>query len=182
MNSRDLGIIQINRPQIHLKVRPDGSNLEDALQKLLADLSKTAQPSIEPQNSAGAPVAFAVQLVDGTILAEDIATGRVWRIDGVNVQYDCHGTNGGLGNGSLAGQISVAGPNGAAPVPAGRFAITLKPATAAGTNWRCKPMASRSPWPNRGSTVLRPAANLAARSPATAPPLGPPTPTPSPAT
>ncbi len=127
MNSRDLGIIQINRPQVYLKVRPDGSNLEDALQKLLADLSKTSQPPIEPQTSAGAPIAYAVQLVDGTILAEDTATGRVWHIDGVNVQYDCHGTNGGLGNGSLAGQITVTGLGGSAPMPAGRFAITLKP-------------------------------------------------------
>ena len=36
MSPHDLGVIEIIRPTIHLKVRPDGSNLEDALQKLLA--------------------------------------------------------------------------------------------------------------------------------------------------
>src|SRR5215212_6616886 len=35
MNSHNLGTIQIVRPVIHIKVRPDGSNLEDALQKLI---------------------------------------------------------------------------------------------------------------------------------------------------
>ncbi len=127
MNSHDLGVIQINRPAIHLKVRPDGSDLEDALQKLLADVSKNAKPSVDKQDVAGAPVAFAIQLVDGTILAEDVATGRVWRIEGVNVQYDCHGAGGGLGNGSVSGQITVANPGGAAPMSAGRFAVAIKP-------------------------------------------------------
>lgn len=125
-NSRDLGVIQINRPTLHMKVRPDGSNLEDALQKLLADLSASAKPPTENDQTASAPIALAAQIVDGTIIAEDVATGRVWRIEGVNAQYDCHGANGGLGSGSLTGQISVAGPNGAA-LPAGRLALSLKP-------------------------------------------------------
>jgi hypothetical protein len=127
LNSRDLGIIRIQRPTMHLKVRPDGSNLEDALQQLLADLSQTARPPAEAPGPAGQPVAFAVQVADGTIFAEDVATGRMWRVDGVHVQYDCHGAGGGWGNGSLSGQIAVAGPGGAAPLPAGRFAIVLKP-------------------------------------------------------
>ena len=127
LNSNDLGIVRIHRPTIHLKVRPDGSNLEDALQKLLADVSKPAVPQVDNTNAPEQPVAFAIQISEGTIFAEDTATGRMWRIDGLNAQYDCHGANGGLGNGSLAGQISVAGPGGAAPIPAGRFAIALKP-------------------------------------------------------
>src|SRR4029079_88560 len=112
LNSRDLGVIQINRPMIKLKLRPDGSNLEDAIQKLLADLSTPGPPAPEqPSASAAAPV-FAVQLVDGTVLAEDTTTGRIWRIEGLNAQYDCHGITGGLGNGSLSGQIAVASPGG----------------------------------------------------------------------
>src|SRR5882757_9592547 len=34
MNSHDLGTIQVVRPVIRIKVRPDGSNLEDVLRKL----------------------------------------------------------------------------------------------------------------------------------------------------
>lgn len=126
LNSRDLGVIQINHPQVYIKVRPDGSNLEDILQRVMADLAKKVQSQPEPVSSRGHPV-YAVQLVDGTIFAEDVATGRVWRIDGLNGQYDCHGTNGGFGNGTLAGQISVTQANGGGAQPAGRFALTLKP-------------------------------------------------------
>ncbi len=123
-NSHDCGIIAINRPQIYLKLRPDGSNLEDSLQQLLSEVAKKAPTA--GQSSSHAPFLYAIQLVDGIITIEDSTTGRASRIDHVNLQYDCHGAAGGLGNGSLAGQLAVAGPNGAA-IPAGRFSLTLKP-------------------------------------------------------
>jgi hypothetical protein len=126
-NSHELGVIQINRPAVYLKVRPDGSNLEDALHKLLADLATNTKSGEPDRNTSGAPLAYTVQLIEGTVFIEDLATGRLWRIDGVNVQYDCHGANGGLGNGSIAGQISVANPGGMAPTPAGRLAVLIKP-------------------------------------------------------
>ena len=129
-NSHELGVIQIIRPIIRLKVRPDGSNLEDALQKLLADLSTTANPAVEPNSAARTRLALAIQIVEGTIFAEDVASGRVWQIGGVNAQYDNHGAGGGLGSGSLSGQIFVAGPHDAAPQPAGRLALTIKPGAA----------------------------------------------------
>ncbi len=124
-NMHDCGVVAINRPQIFLKLRSDGSNVEDALQQLLAEITKNAKPPAE-QPTAHAPFAYAIQIVDGTVNIEDATTGRASRIDGVNVQYDCHGAGGGLGNGSLAGQLVVPGPNGA-PIPAGHFALTLKP-------------------------------------------------------
>ncbi len=124
-NMRDCGVVAINRPQIFLKLRPDGSNVEDALQQLLAELTKNAKPPAD-QSTAHTPFAYAIQIVDGTVNIEDATTGRASRIDGLNVQYDCHGAGGGLGNGSLAGQLAVPGPNGS-PIPAGRFALTLKP-------------------------------------------------------
>src|SRR5262249_20610725 len=72
------------------------------------------------------PVAYAIQITDGTLLVEDATTGRVCRLNSLNAQYDCHGTGGALGNGSLAGQLTVAGPN-RPPIPAGPFAPMLKP-------------------------------------------------------
>jgi hypothetical protein len=127
LNQHELGIIQIKRPQLFIKVRPDGSNLEDTLQKLLGDTTRSVSPQEPSPKTSKTSTAFALQLVEGTIFVEDAATGRVWRLDGVNGQYDCHGTGGGIGNGSLAGQLVVLNPGGTAPQPAGRFAITLKP-------------------------------------------------------
>jgi len=128
MNPRDLGVLQIIRPTIRMKVRPDGSNLEDALAKLLADIAAKSQPPQALNNTPGTPLLLAVQIVEGTVFAEDVATGRVWQISNVNAQYDNHGAGGGLGSGSLAGQLFVAGPNGTAPQPAGRLAVAFKPA------------------------------------------------------
>src|SRR3954465_6387335 len=84
MNSHDVGTVQLVRPIIHVKVRPDGSNLEDLLQKLAPSAAEG-----EPQagSSTQKPTAFVVQLVEATILADDIATGRQWRLQNVNAQY-----------------------------------------------------------------------------------------------
>ena len=153
LNSRDLGVIQINRPTIKLKVRPDGSNLEDALQKLLADISSPAGPVAQPADAAAAAPAFAVQVVDGVILAEDVATGRVWRIEAVNVQYDCHGAAGRLGNGSLSGQITVVNPAQPPCPPVNLPSCSSR--TVRGTSLRSKPTASPSPSLNRGYTASR---------------------------
>src|SRR5262245_4329018 len=64
LNSHDLGTIQIVRPVIRLKVRPDGSNLEDALQKLVP--TPTANGA-QAESGAKNPTAFVFQLVEGTI-------------------------------------------------------------------------------------------------------------------
>ncbi len=140
LNSHDLGTIQIVRPVIHVKVRPDGSNLEDTIRKLLGDTSvepgqsvpeATSQPSPDvtakpSSDTVAKPIAYTIQLVDGTILADDVATGRQWRLQNVNVQYDAHATSG-PGLGSVTGEIVMA-DHGAAAVPAGRFAVSIKPA------------------------------------------------------
>ncbi len=123
MNSNNLGTIQIVRPVIRVKVRPDGSNLEDALQKLLSDITQS-EPATE--SSAKKSTAFVFQLVEGTILADDVATGRQWRLQNVNAQYDTR-SNTGPGVGSLTGEIAVS-DHGAAALPAGRFTLSLKAA------------------------------------------------------
>lgn len=141
MNSRELGTMQIIRPTVHLKVRPDGSNLEDMIQKLIGsaspgDTQSAPEAAAKPASDAAAqapakaitnrPLLFAVQLVEATVVADDAATGRQWRLQNVNVQYDAHGAASGLGAGSANGEIVVA-DRGAAPLPAGRFSLSLKP-------------------------------------------------------
>src|SRR5882757_2947994 len=65
MNSHDLGTIQVVRPVIRVKVRPDGSNLEDALQKLAPN---EAHDEPKTESSTKKPTAFVFQLVEATIL------------------------------------------------------------------------------------------------------------------
>src|SRR5689334_14433725 len=48
LNSHELGTIQIVRPVIHVKVRPDGSNLEDILQKLAPAETVNNKPNDKP--------------------------------------------------------------------------------------------------------------------------------------
>ncbi len=122
MNPRDLGTIQIIRPVVHIKVRPDGSNLEDVIHKVL--LASSNQHNPPEVTSHKKPIAFGIQLVEATVLSDDVATGRQWRVQNVNANYDSHGGAPGLG--SLTGEILVA-DHGASATPAGRFALSLKP-------------------------------------------------------
>ncbi|MCI0333425.1 MAG: hypothetical protein L0228_09400 [Planctomycetes bacterium] len=124
LNSRDLGLIEIARPTIHVKVRPDGSNLEDALNSIATALSphREATPA---SDSAGPPPKFAIHIVEGTILVDDIAASRQWRIEGFNLQYDNRGSMQGLGTASLSGRI-VHVAQAAAPVTAGGFSLSLQ--------------------------------------------------------
>ncbi|HVT28849.1 MAG TPA: hypothetical protein VHE81_12615, partial [Lacipirellulaceae bacterium] len=125
MNPHDLGTIQIVRPIVHLKTRPDGSNLEDALRKLLgSSTARKNQPTIRSDKKR---IAFAVQLVHATIVMDDVVTRRQWRVENIDAQYDDRG--GGPGVVSLTGQIAVA-DHGASAVPAGQFAASLKPGDA----------------------------------------------------
>src|SRR5262245_1854589 len=51
LNTNDLGTIEIVRPFIHIKARPDGSNIEDAINKLL---TKFSSGPAEPQATTSA--------------------------------------------------------------------------------------------------------------------------------
>ena len=124
LNSHDLGAIQIVRPRSTLKSAPTAATSKTRFKSCWPiygerQIARTLQQApAQPRSPSNSLTA--------TIFAEDVATGRVWRIKGVNAQYDNHNSNGGLGRGNSGGQFSVAEPNGTAAVPAGRFAMTLK--------------------------------------------------------
>jgi hypothetical protein len=125
MSSQDYGVIQVDRPKLHVQFRPDGSNLEDIVQKLRASFSaKTGEPASEGSKP---PPAFGVQIVEGTILFEDPASRRRWRIDGINAQYDSRGRPAGFGQAAFAGRVIEIDANNGVEIPAGRFSITLQP-------------------------------------------------------
>jgi translocation and assembly module TamB len=127
LNRHDLGTIEVVRPNFHVTVRPDGSNLEDAVESLLADLASSQPEDADTSGPSPEPL-FAVRLVGGTIHLEDVAASRRWRAEGVELQYDA-GPAGGIGSGTFAAKVAELGAGGdgaAATVPAGQIAISLK--------------------------------------------------------
>ncbi|HEX5470303.1 MAG TPA: hypothetical protein VFW73_00360 [Lacipirellulaceae bacterium] len=121
-NPRDLGTIQIIRPVLHVKVRPNGSNLEDVIRKLLT--ASTEKHNLQDARPDKKCAAFGIQLVDATILSDDVSTGRQWRVQNISAEYDTRGVA--PDQASLTGEIVVA-DRGSTPTPAGRFALSLKP-------------------------------------------------------
>jgi hypothetical protein len=124
LNPRELGNIEIVRPTIHLMVRPDGSNWEDIAHDLLADLAAGNPDASWPQGTSP-PVAFAVRVVEGTILVEDLARSRQWRVEHVDLQFDTRSAHGELGRGRLAAQIVDVVAAGTATRP-GRVSASLE--------------------------------------------------------
>jgi translocation and assembly module TamB len=125
LDAHDLGVIEIVRPTIHLKVRADGSNLEDAINAVTQAMSPAA--GAPPAEATGtAPTLFAINVVEGIVLIDDVATGRQWRVEGVNAQYDMRGGAGGISPAMLKGRITQIAPAGAQVAP-GDFSIALQP-------------------------------------------------------
>ncbi len=158
-NRSELGLIEIVRPTIYVQVRPDGSNLEDAAQRLLAELAAPEEPppAAEPTVSPS----FAVRIVEGTIHIEDAANNRRWRADRIAAQYETRGTSAGLGRGTLSGQLIEIVQNIGREVPAGSVSISLQPADAGREQFALQAeslsLATAEPWLRRfvGGSELR---------------------------
>jgi hypothetical protein len=124
LSPHDLGVIEIARPTIHLKVRPDGSNLEDTLSAIVSSLPAKVDKATE--SAATTPTKFAINIVDATILIDDIGANRQWRIENVNLQYDNRTAKGRFGRAAISGRI-VQIAQAAAPAAAGSFSISMQP-------------------------------------------------------
>jgi translocation and assembly module TamB len=146
-NWRELGEIEIQRPVLYLAVRPDGTNLQDALQPFL-EKTGAAEPGAEHQMSSSPLPAVAVQVVDGTVLVEETATSRRWRLNGLNAQFDSHGLVEGLPPISVSGMLDT----GVAANPAfaaASFALALTNVEGRQQlNWKLQgiPLAAAEPW------------------------------------
>ena len=77
-NWHELGEIVVTRPVVYVAVRPDGSNVEDVIHQLTATAGGPSNGEVGGESSA--KVAVAVKVVDGTVLMQDAATGRGWRV------------------------------------------------------------------------------------------------------
>jgi len=73
-NLADLGGFRIARPHLHVVLRNDGSNVEDALAPLLA-----------PQDEPSSPLGVSVEIVEGTVDVTEAARGRKWKVSALSV-------------------------------------------------------------------------------------------------
>ena len=80
--SRDLGAVAATRPALLLRLRHDGSNLEDFLATLRSD--RFAGP-LDAATDAPAPPVWRADLTvhDGRVAASELPTGRRWQLIGV---------------------------------------------------------------------------------------------------
>jgi translocation and assembly module TamB len=125
-NWHELGEVVVTRPVVYVAARPDGSNVEDVIHQLTAT---TGGPSSgEARVESQVKVAVAVKVVDGTVLMQDVATGRGWRVASLNAQFDSHGP--GVGQIAASGVVATEAPaagvvNQVAVVPPGKFAVAI---------------------------------------------------------
>ena len=125
-NWHELGEIVVTRPVVCVAVRPDGSNVEDVVHQLTAMAGGPS--SGEAGGESSTKVSVAVKVVDGTVLMQDVATGRGWRVASLNAQFDSHGPGMGQisGSGVVATETPPAGVvNQVAVVPPGKFAVAI---------------------------------------------------------
>jgi hypothetical protein len=123
LDQSDLGSIDIVRPTIHASLRPDGSNVEDAVRGLLADLT-TDDANQSVDDSGSQPTAFSIHVAEGTVLIDELATSRKWRIERVDMHYQAFATE--QARGSLTADVIQLGIDGTA-TPAGRISASLEP-------------------------------------------------------
>ena len=72
---RHLGTIRVDRPELFVALRPDGSNVEDAIESLLAG-----------DDTSAVDAGFLLEVAEAVVHVDDRAAGRTWQIDGLNVR------------------------------------------------------------------------------------------------
>lgn len=78
----ELGKLRIQQAMVYLVTRPDGSNLEDFLKALESNPTAPVETATAPTPTA--PVAFELEVVDGSIRGYDVVSQRNWALTGAN--------------------------------------------------------------------------------------------------
>ncbi|MGY8748951.1 MAG: hypothetical protein ACKVHR_12975 [Pirellulales bacterium] len=92
--SDDLGMFEVREPTVHFKLRPDGSNLEDALSQYLAISKKTTptQPgdSVKIATTSSTSKLF-LNVIDGRAIISTTYSDEAWQVDDFNAiaQLNC---------------------------------------------------------------------------------------------
>lgn len=80
----DYGEVVISQPVMHLLLRPDGSNLEDALAKYISVSATEPKNELQSMQPFRLP-AMTVKCVGGRAVVTSVATNEQWDVDGLNV-------------------------------------------------------------------------------------------------
>jgi hypothetical protein len=86
INTNDYGHIELKQPVINLHLRPDGSNLEDALADYIPAVNSTQ--STQPQQNHTAPTELpkvSISIVDGAATITSSTTPEAWSVDQLNM-------------------------------------------------------------------------------------------------
>ena len=92
--SDDLGMFEVREPTVHLQLRTDGSNFEDALSQYLptSKQSNTAEPD-DPDTIAQTPITtkFFLNIIDGQAIISTNYSNEGWQVDDLNLitQLNC---------------------------------------------------------------------------------------------
>lgn len=74
-NATNLGRVSLRSPKVTVAVRDNGSNVKDVLAKYLAGGERKR-------------IAVAVEVVDGSVLIEDVRRQRNWQVEQLNVDFN----------------------------------------------------------------------------------------------
>lgn len=109
LNLADLGSFQLDRPELNIVVRPDGSNLEDVLAKYLQE------PASESKSKTG----LSLVVRDGRVNVTDAGRKQAWQIDQLQASVQCDPRQAS----PVVAQVSGVVLGGAKP---GRFEVGLR--------------------------------------------------------
>ncbi len=90
-NQRDLGRIQLVKPHVHLQLRADGSNVEDALAGFF-----------DSSESGGERPQVSITVEQGTVDINDAVAGKSWQVTPVDASFEMLDTEG-----SVTGKLST---------------------------------------------------------------------------
>lgn len=76
-SSSRLGNFWVQQPKLHVVLRPNGNNLQDALPSRTSTGSGSGKPAVRPQ--------IGLVISDGTIVIDDAATGQAWQVDKIEL-------------------------------------------------------------------------------------------------
>ena len=83
----NLGQIVVDSPTMHLSLRPDGSNLEDTVAKLM-EATSTEEVTEQTESDSTLAITANIKVSNAQVVATEEASGLVWKIEQFNAEAD----------------------------------------------------------------------------------------------
>jgi hypothetical protein len=90
LDRTDVGRLRLERPSITLRLRDDGSNLEDMFPGFVAKTSIDAGEAVEVvvEHADKSPVAVEIEINDGELTVSDATAGREWKMEQMTLHFN----------------------------------------------------------------------------------------------